>query len=201
VPNTVRAISFHENGEIHEGDVYDYVSVYDNAIVNMTGGSVTIGISAYDSSTVNMSNGFVSYLSGIESSAINLTGNAFINDVLIVQTSFFSMTGGTVGRLDAETSGGTYLYNGIISDYLLATNNVNIYGYGFIYDADAGEHSGGQLTGFWGDGTQFNIDLVKYSKGGTPPVDTWTQISLHEIPEPVTLLFFILGAGFLPRKK
>jgi hypothetical protein len=102
------------------------------------------------------------------------------------------MFGGNVGLIEAWNYSTVNLYGGIISDYLLATSTVNIYGYGFDYDPIAGNDRGGQLTGFWVDDTPFSIDLYYLKAPGAPFIDTWSHITL--IPEPTTILLLGLGA-------
>jgi hypothetical protein len=198
--NTVWAIDFYENGEIHQGDVHPYVDVYNDAIVNMTGGSVTGVFGAYDSSVINISGGNINILVGSESSSIYLTDSANINEMRIYGSSILNMNSGTTNIINIYSSDNADIYGGIINDYLSVMTPVDIYGYGFIYNQNYGNYGGGQLTGFWGSGLSFSIALVAYNHAGADPVDTWSQIRLHEIPEPATFVLFILGAAFLQRK-
>jgi hypothetical protein len=193
---------FYEDGTIQEGEVYSYVGVYNDAEVNMTGGDITDQLTAWNTSTVNLWGGFVQGLVSVDSSSLNLLGNIEINGMEVHGSSVLNMNDGTVGVMEIDTLGGAYLRNGVISDYLLANSTINIYGYGFAYDAGAGAHGGGQLTGFWGNGTPFSFDLYAInSVPGAGAIDTWPYISLHEIPEPVTLVLFVLGTTILPRKR
>jgi len=185
---------FYEDGTIQEGEIYSYVGVYDDATVDMTGGEVTWGLTAYDTSTVNISGGFVQALGG-DSTKINISGTMEGDTFRIIRSSSVNMSGGTFDIMEVGTLGGAYLYNGVISDYLLAVSTVDIYGYGFQYNPLAGDYRGGQLTGFWMDDTPFSIDLYAVYNppyGGT--IDTWSHISLHEIPEPCTLALLAFGA-------
>jgi len=197
-------VAFYTDGVIQDGDVYDYVSVYNNAKVDMTGGTVTTQLKAYDSSTVNISGGVLHNTSTSYESAsmLNLSGNMQSDAVYIWGLGTLNMFGGIVGS--AEIHNIANLYGGIISDYLLVTSpvnissTVNIYGYGFQYNPLAGDYRGGQLTGFWLNDTPFSIDLYAvYNPPYGATIDTWSHVVL--IPEPATLL--LLGLGVLMQRK
>jgi hypothetical protein len=192
---------FYEDGKIQEGEVYSYVGTFNNATVDMTGGDITDQLTARNTSTVNISGGFAYALVGTEESRINLLGTGEVYRLQIDTSSVFNMYGGTVDVMRIGTLGGAYLYNGAIYDYLLANSTVDIYGYGFAYDAGSGAHRGGQLTGFWGNRTPFSIDLyAQYGVPGAGDIDTWSHIALHEIPEPGTLVLLAIGMLMRPRR-
>jgi len=154
----------------------------------MTGGVVTSQLGAYDSSTVNISGGILGgVFTSVESvaSTLNLSGSMQADGVEIWGSGSLNMFGGTVGSVGIHNVAN--LYGGTISDYLLATSTVNIFGYDFEYDPLAGNYQGGQLIGFWLDDTP-----------GGPIIDTWPHIVL--IPEPASLLLFGLGGLFLRRR-
>jgi hypothetical protein len=135
-------------------------------------------------------------LDSFDSSTLNLSGNPQINDIGVYFSGTVNMFGGTIGSVQIDNIAN--LYGGIISDYLLATSTVNIYGYNFQYNPLAGDYRGGQLTGFWMNDTPFSIDLYAVYNppyGGT--IDTWSHVVL--IPEPATIL--LLGLGVLMLKK
>lgn len=188
-------VAFYTDGVIQEGDEYRYVSVYNDATVDMTGGIVTKIFTAYDSSTVNISGGALNILDSFDSSTLNLSGNPQINDIEVYFSGTVNMLSGTVGSVEIHNIAN--LYGGIISDYLLATSTVNIYGYGFEYAPLSGDYRGGQLTGFWMNDAPFSIDLYYSDTPGGPIIDTYAHIVL--IPEPATLL--LLGLGVLILKK
>ena len=193
-------IAFYSDGVIQEGDEYSYVGVYDDATVNMTGGIVTVQLKACDLSTVNISGGilhavFTSYGSA---STLNLSGSMQANGVEIGRSGVLNMFGGSLGSVEIYSANAANLYGGTISDYLLATSTVNIYGYGFEYDPLAGDYRGGQLTGFWGDDTPFSIDLYYDDTPGGAIIDTYPHIVL--IPEPTTILLLTLGGLILKKR-
>jgi len=191
-------VAFYTDGVIQEGDVYSYVYVYNNATVDMTGGVVTTVLVAYDSSTVNISGGILHQIgSSYESAAstLNLSGSMQADEVEIGGSSVLNMFDGTIGSVEIDNIAN--LYGGIISDYLLATSTVNIYGYDFQYNPLAGDYRGGQLTGFWLNDTPFSIDLYYDDTPGGSLVDTYPHIVL--IPEPATIL--LLGLGILLQRR
>jgi len=191
--------NFYDDAVIQEGDVYDYVHVYNDAIIDITGGIVT-SLGAYDSSTINLSGGVLDSLSATESSTMNLYGDTQIGSLGDYDSGITNMYGGTVDFMKAWNYSTVNLYGGIISEYLKAYGTedlvISIYGYGFEYDTLAGDYGGGQLTGFWLDDTPFSIDLFGDPGGpGGAPIDTYSHIVL--IPEPATILLFGLGALIL----
>jgi hypothetical protein len=190
--------NFYDDAVIQEGDVYDYVHVYNDAIIDISGGIVT-ALGAYDSSTINLSGGVLDSLSATEYSTINLSGDTQIGGLGNYDSGITNMYGGTVGSMKVGSSNPVNLHGGVISDYLKAVSTVNIYGYGFEYDPLAGDYRGGQLTGFWLDDTPFSIDLFGDPGGpSSAPIDTYSHIVL--IPEPATILLLGLGGLFLRKR-
>jgi hypothetical protein len=191
-------VAFYTDGVIKGGDEYSYVGVYNNAKVDMTGGIVTVQLGAYDSSTVNISGGVLHGVftsSESASSTLNLSGSMQADGVKIWGLGTLNMFGGIVGSVEIHNIAN--LYDGIISDYLLATSTVNVYGYDFQYNPLAGDYRGGQLTGFWMNDIPFSIDLYYDDTPGGSLVDTYPHIVL--IPEPATIL--LLGLGVLLKRR
>jgi hypothetical protein len=89
------------------------------------------------------------------------------------------------------------IHGGQIADWLYATDSsvVNIYGYDFEYSPDTGSRNGGQLTGYWSDGSPFKINFLDNITFGSTYYDYVVLI-----PEPSTLLLLGLGAVMLKRK-
>jgi hypothetical protein len=201
--------TFYSSGQILPGEEWNNVYIYnDYTIVDMLGGIVD-SIGTYDTSTVNVIDGSVNTLDALEFSIANISGgyvrgasawdHAFVNffDNASAVTigagdyGMLNMIGGTADNVGANESGTINLYGGIINRHLGASGEsvLNVYGYGFVYDPTTGSFDGGQLTGFWLEGTPFTIDLY-----GT---ETYSHINL--IPEPTTLLLF--GFGFLALRR
>ena len=186
------SIAFYEDGVIEEGNVYSWVSVHNDATVDMSGGMVTSQLTAYDFSTGNVSGGILEAIISTDTSTVNLSGAMQIVGLGVSSSGTVTMFGGSVVLMEVGSSNPVNLHGGVISDYLKAVSTVNIYGYGFEYDPLAGDHRGGQLTGFWVDDTPFSIDLYYLKAPGGPFIDTWSHITL--IPEPATILLLGLGA-------
>jgi len=201
---------FTSSGQILDGEEWNNVSIYnDDTIVDMLGGDVH-SIGTFDASTINFSGGHVLTLSALEFSTANVSGGIVAGlDALNHSTVNFSdiaiggtigarefgtlnMTGGITDLIGANDSGILNLYGGLITESLGAWNEavVNIYGYDFNYDPMGGSLDGGQLAGFWMDGSAFVIDLY-----GT---ETYSHINL--VPEPSSLILFALGAWLVRRK-
>jgi hypothetical protein len=193
--------AFYEDGNVQEGEVYVYVDILRDATVNMTGGTVTVAFTAYDSSIANISGGSINAMNFGDFTTLNLSGNATVNELEIVMSGTLNVYGGSIGTINVHCDKPASLYGGAVSDYLRAGSPVNIYGYGFFYDPDGGDNGGGHLTGFWGDETPFSFDLWASHDTGTVPVDTWSKITLYEIPEPCTLVLLALGAVIWPRRR
>ena len=187
-------VAFYTDGVIQEGDEYVSVGVYNDATVDMTGGIVTDQLTTYNYSTLNASDGVLEAIVSVEYSTVNLSGVVIIGGMTVEESATVNMFGGNMDSLKIWSANAANLYGGIISDYLKATSTVNIYGYGFEYNPLAGDYRGGQLAGFWLDDTPFSIDLYYSDTPGGPIIDTWSHITLHEIPEPCTLALMALGA-------
>ena len=160
-------IHFFTDGVIKEPDVYADVGIWNDATVDMTGGLVTNDLVLRDQSTLNLSGGTTWSIYAEDSSTVNMTG------------------GNLPGWVTAEWS-----WSG--PNQAL----INIYGYSFNYAPDDGIADGGQLTGFWQDGTPFSMDF-----GDGPGSTYYDHVNLHVIPEPGTILLLGLGGVFLRRKR
>lgn len=200
-------LNVYEDMSITEGDVYDSVQVYESAVISMTGGDI-IGLGAHDFSTVNMSGGHIAVLgSDYESSSmLNLNGQSCVDSALIRGASKLSIYDGNVGSIEMFNSATLRLTGGVISDYLGVVWDeclVHIYGYDFSYEPLGGDYNGGLLTGFWPDSSAFSISLRDF--GDPPPVlpsdFTYSHIIFHEVPEPATILLFVLVAVALRRRR
>ena len=92
---------------------------------------------------------------------------------------------GTIYMLDSST---VNLFEGSITTITVDDNSIlNVFGREFAYDD-------GWLSGEWGSGLSFNIHLRN-------TVYPSTQINLHEIPEPSSVILLALGAIALRAQK
>ena len=173
-------INFYSDATIHNGDSFDNVYVWNNAVVDINGGQID---------SLDMFN----------FSEVNLDAGDIAEGIYVWNESTLNMYGGNIGlSLEAADSGIVNLHGGQINDYLYATDSsvVNIYGYNFNYDPDAGGRNGGQLTGFWLDDTSFTIDILD-----NIAVDSTYYDHVNLVPEPGSLIMICGGCLFLRKRK
>jgi hypothetical protein len=193
-------VAFIEDGEVKSGDNFDYVQTFNDAVLNVTGGSINISLSVFGNNTINVTGGYINGLSSNSGSSavFNIYSGANINNFTVGPFAYASISGGNIQTLNVS-SGITNLTGGNIANYLIAYTETNIYGYGFNYNVSAGAYGGGQLTGFWLDDTPFVIDLKNYGGGDEPIYSTYDNLNL--VPEPATLALFGLGGLLLRRRR
>jgi len=174
------------------GTVLDYIATYDASNLNVTGGDVK-GIYAFDNSVATVSGGELWGIHALDYATVNFSGNSETPHLRAGNSGTLNMLSGTVRSVGVGGTSITNLYSGNITDWLGAGDfsTVNIYGYDFTYDPMGGDLDGGQLTGFWLDSTPFTIDLYG--------VETYSHINL--IPEPGSLILFLIGSLFLRRRR
>jgi len=206
-------LDIYEDAVIQEGDSYNVVSIYDtppgHTTVSMTGGLVD-QMDTYDESRLNVAAGEIFSMYMRDSSTANIFGG-HVGEVIVWdsatadlsksgsvsslsargETATVNMIGGVTTYLRTGDSGTVNIYGGEIRDSIETWNGgtINIYGYGFSYDPSAGNWNGGQLSGLWLDGTAFQIDLY----------DAQTYDSINFVPEPSSLLLFLIGGWAVKR--
>ncbi len=161
---------------IQEGDEYSKVSIYNSAMVEMSGGVVS-GIDAYNSSTLTLRGGSVGArgLYTYNSSVVNIHG---WTDGLKVVANDSS----TVNLFQGNT-------NGSVNPY--GSSTVHIYGTDFDFSVNI---SSGTLTGKWADETDFSL----FFRGET---ELPSQVILHQVPEPTTLILLLSGIAAIHYKR
>jgi len=202
--------AIYADATIEDGDEYHIIEVYDSltappvqTTVTMTGGLVT-ALSAYETSIVNISGGsFANGVGSFDYSSIYFSGTAYSPGLGVYEYGTGWVSGGSIGFLEARDSGTVNLTGVSIAEYVLATGSdslaINIYGTDFFYDSLAGNYGGGRLSGNWPGGTAFSIDFYATDAPGGAPVDSYSYVVLHIVPEPST--FALLGTGGLFLKK
>jgi len=164
-------VDFYINGVIESGDNYEVVNVWNEAIVDMSGGYLA-RLRTHDFSTINIYDGNVHQgISSLHSSTVNIYGGILTLDYLdILYSSMLNIYGGDL--LVGNSPG------------FSESSTVNIYGYDFNYGSN-------RLTGFLSDGSPFIFNEL--------PFDEYSRMNL--IPEPVSVLLLSLGIIFLRKRK
>lgn len=180
---TFRASYFSYHPENNDGDNLfllpsQSVVIRDTAIVDITGGDLET-VSCADYGTVNVYNGEFG-LDFSEHANVNIFGGtislnpAWFPTPLSTDSVMISLHGGTITG----------------SIQLVDNDQLHVYGYGFNYDPNGGD-PGGILSGYWADGSTFQInfnDMLEHS---------YDKVTLHEVPEPGGLLLLGISALFL----
>jgi hypothetical protein len=175
---TIIDFNDHETGTIQTGDYYDYVYVWDNANVFISGGEIGWFLSAHNSSYINMTGG------------LSTTLDAFDNSVI-------EMTDGTIRGANIDNSSIMYLSGGHVFDAIFSIHDnaiLHVYGKDFLYTPGGG-YGFGWLSGRWADDSEFKI-LFRYLPEAFPPS---SSVILHIVPEPCTI--GLIGFGLLLMKR
>lgn len=204
------SIVFTESGQILEGEMWDFVDIYnDDTVVDMSGGFADY-ITTYDASTLNVTGGHADF-GAVDYSTINISGGTFtgaqahdyatINfsdngsgDYLLAEEfGTINMTGGSTEGIICREDCIANLYFGSISNYISAIDSsiINIFGSDLVKTNSGGSYGYGQVSGIWTDNSAFNIDF------GTP--ETYSHVNL--VPEPCTLWLVGLGTLILRKRR
>lgn len=186
------------------GFVENELSIYNSGTVNFYGGKTYNQVHVHDSSILNVFddtdggwglNGITSY----DTSEINITGGYIVNDVIAGGDSIVNISDGLVHEIDTFDNSEIHVYGGEVIFFSgSGSSTMNIYGYDFQYIPDGSIYSGHHLlTGFFEDGTEFNINIYNQSQADL----SYDHIVTHVIPEPTTLLLLGLGKVMLRRKR
>ena len=177
-------LDIYADDTIQNGDVYDTVNIYDSldvppvqTTVDMTGGDISY-LNVYDTANFNCYDGDLSFLYVYENAAATINNLNYI------------------ASIELHNNASLYMHGGVssVSIQIFDDAELHVYGYDFEYDPSIiGTNS---ITGFWENGESLEILLRQPSD-----YDPYTQVILHEIPEPTTFLLFGLGSFFLRKHK
>lgn len=191
---------------VYEGGVSPGLLAYGNSSTDLRGGIISTGV-LYDSSTFNMSSGRIYDLLAYDSTTINVTDGTIeyqpylydevtmnmsggsSNSFIVAGSSILNFSGGEVYDRIAVTNSGTVHLSGGVVNHICAyeSSAVHIYGFGFEYEPTGSEfysrglYAEGVLTGFWGDGTPFSMDLLS-SAWNYGSNYTYPHLVFHVIP-------------------
>jgi len=124
-----------------------------------------VDVHVYDIAILTVTGGNIEALKTFNASTANIY-EGDIYSIQLLDSSIVNLYGGQIDRI-------TYF----------DTSTLNVYGYDFSYMPVA---SSGWLYGKWANNQSFAI----YLRDCSYPSD---QIELHEIPEPVTVIFLLIG--------
>ncbi len=171
------------------GGIVGRMETFDSSVLNITDGDISV-LRAYDFSTVNASGGYIHSPTAWDSSTINISATFNAVEVGATATGIVNVMGGTMKAI-AGWAGVINLYGGIVTDNIHAVGGwVNAFGYDLEKSSTGGKYGYGYVSGFWNDGTAFNIDLYGFR--------TYDHVNL--VPEPCSLILFALGALLIKRK-
>jgi len=217
-PSLYAVVIINSDIVIQEADIYNEdIEIYDyppgKTTVLMTGGVLTLGFNSYDSSTVNVWAGNIwGVVNTFDNSTINIIGGThtsfeinnqseiklnggYVTGLCGYDQSTLFITGGKSESLGGFNQSIIHLSGGLIMKTMFMKDSsiINIYGYDFHYDPFAGHYDSGQLTGYWANGTAFSIDCFDNT--------TYNHVVFHVIPEPGTVLLFMLGGVVFLKKR
>ena len=163
--------------QVWEGDItVDVFSVYNTDVIDIRSGAI---VNLYDP-------GYLGLQVNLEAGWV---GNNYLYPTL-------NMYGGEIVYINAF-QGIASFYGGTVSGNIAAHGGYyHVYGYDFDYNPDIG-----RLTGLWENGTPFSINMNPLSSDQPNYQAVWSAVTLHEIPEPATLLLLGLGGLMLRRKR
>lgn len=172
-------VDFYSDGLIQTGDEYsnppyDYVALHNSAILTMTGGQVETSVITYGNSIFNFQGGQALSISAHDSSIVNISGGS-ISTVYLYdsQNATINLYGGNI----------TMGFYGMLN----AQNTINIYGKDFVVWQN---QDNAYLSGKWADNSNFEFYFLR--SNGLPNI-----VSLHTIPEPLTISLLAMGCGFI----
>ncbi|PKL42467.1 MAG: hypothetical protein CVV39_08885 [Planctomycetes bacterium HGW-Planctomycetes-1] len=171
-------VNIYSDTTISSGE-YGTVNIYDTppdqTTVTMTGGTAE-SVWAYNSSIFNMQNGNVSFVVSV-----------FDNSTAVI-------SGGSIQYLQLSYSGVASLSGGSINGSLSTGGMATVHFYGKNFNCIPHAGGGWLITGNWDDAISSPF-TVWYRAGYSEPIPGSfdSPITLHIVPEPITLSFLLIG--------
>ncbi len=175
-------IDIHNTTTISSGE-YGTVNIYDTppnqTIVAMTGGDISYG-NVYNTAILNCYGGELFFPRIYDNAIVTIYNIDYIASV------------------ELHGNGQLHIYDGgsasSVSIQIFDNAELHVYGYGFVYNPSVTGTNA--ISGFWGNGERFTLGLRQPSN-----YDPYTQVILHEIPEPTTFLLMSVVALYLRKTR
>jgi len=197
------------------GGRVNYLHTYNSSSVNISGGWVGDwegeSMRAHDTSNINVYNGAnlvgdsFGSLDVFDSAVLNVYGGLLNLFVVAWDSSVVNVHGGYLFQLGQGANSTVNIYGGYMEVFggniiVPETATMNIYGYGFNYEAEAEWRSwNGPADGWWVSKlTGYGFDGVPITYWGLPDPAVFPNITL--IPEPATAMLLLAGGIFLVGK-
>jgi len=167
---------------------------YNQSTFNIGGGTIYT-INSWDSSNVNVFGGQVNGITAYDTATINVFDNANLFALFAHDSGVINMSGGITRRIGSAGFSTVNLFGGLVTDDLASGDSsiINVYGYNLGKSATGGKFGNGFVWGEWESNVPFNFDFY----GPT----TYSRVILYEIPEPATMLLFVVGSVFLRKRR
>ena len=177
------------------GFVGEFITA-DSSIGNITLDGEARRIVSTASSEINIWAGIHLGLQVKDSSEANIFGGEISDITRVYDSSTINITGGIFSTLEIHSTATANLYGGALDTLQVVDDDkadvVNVYGYDLAKTPSGGSNGDGIVTGFWNDGTPFQIDLYN--------PNTYPHINL--VPEPTSLsLLTLTTLAFLIKRK
>ena len=215
--------SYHSTGvlwdfttaDVKNGGSINNAYVNDDAVLTVSGGTVSDHVYAYNTSDVVVSSGYVNIMKAYDTSSVDISGGNFsalsayhtisvavsggsLNTLVAYNTTSVIISGGSLSTLDAYNTTNVVISGGSIRNRVSAYDTSVVTFHGYDFRATAGLTLDGEtvlgtgiLTGKWFDGTSWIIPISNHEPGAT----------ILAVPEPATLSLLALGSLVALRRR
>ena len=194
-------------------NVGDFVELFDDSAINISGGNIYANLDAFDRSKINVSGGLIyNGIVGVDDNMITVTGgNITSYGVSLYKNSVANISGGAIGGIGETDHGVANISGGSISSAitLYADSAVNLFGTGLnasIIPSTLNGFSEYLLAGQLNDGNSVN-SLPLYVQNGVGAKVTFNgqTVITSAVPEPGSAALFVsmavLGVGVLRKRR